>query len=78
MTLEIVTIANHVLQKPAGSESILHVRDPQGATFGQYAYNIETDGLIVRLVIGEVLLGKRAYGGLLARCYGFERVSERS
>jgi hypothetical protein len=52
------------------------VRYAQGATFGQDAYYIETDGIVVRLVIGEVLLGERAYSGLLARCYGFERVAK--
>ena len=40
------------------------------------AYDIETHGVEVWLVFGEVLFGERAYGGLLAGRYGFQRVAE--
>ena len=43
---------------------------------GEDSYHVETKGVEVWLVVGDVLLCERADGGLLARRYGFERVPE--
>jgi hypothetical protein len=57
-------------------ESVLYVIYAQFASAGEDSDHVETQGVEVWLVVGEVLLGEAAEDLLFTRGYGFEGVSE--
>ncbi len=57
-------------------ERVFHVANAQALPSGENADNVEAEGVEVGVALGEVLYGERAKGGLLARCHGFQRISE--
>jgi len=63
-------------QERASLEGILHVFYTYAISFNEDAYDVKAHGVEVWLVIGEVLFGERAEGGLLAGRYGFQWVAE--
>ena len=60
----------------AALERVFYVVYMGSRAGGEDTYYVETQGLEVGLVLGEVLFGEGADGGLLAGRYGFERIAE--
>ena len=59
-----------------GLEGILDVAHADVVPVDEYADDIESQGVEVRVIVGEVLLGETTQGGLFMGRDGFQRVTE--
>lgn len=59
-----------------GLEGILDVAHADLVPVGEYADDIESQGVEVRVIVGEVLLSETTQGGLFMGRDGFQRVTE--